>query len=94
MGDVSADMHPSVVVEMFWYKSKLPWDLLLSHVFFLCLGIKFLWVRENIVLTFGPDKTKRLVSIATDSSNWVIMGEMFWRLNCLHFGLNVLQSCM
>ena len=47
-----------------------------SHSF-LAIAIKFLWVRENIVLTFGPDKIKRFVSIATDSSNWVIMGEMF-----------------
>ena len=36
MGDVSADAHPSVVLELFLHKSEFPRHLLTSQVFLLC----------------------------------------------------------
>ena len=38
--------------------------------------LKHHWVGEKDALGFGPDQIRTLVSIATDSSHRVIMGEM------------------
>ena len=35
---------------------------------------------ENAALDFGPDRIGTLVSMATDSSHRVIMGEILWPL--------------
>ena len=37
--------------------------------------LKHRWVREKAALGFGPGRIGTLVSMATDSSHWVIMGK-------------------
>ena len=38
--------------------------------------LKHHWVAEKAVISFGPDGSGTLVSMATDSSHRVIMGKM------------------
>ena len=38
--------------------------------------LKHHWVGKNAALSFGPDRIRTLVSMATNSSHRVIMGKM------------------